>query len=449
VNERGQYGTPLYGGSLYSSSPWGGAPDETSSGWPYRGPQAFHGHEAPTFGRGGSWPPRRGAPLGRGGLSVEGNDRGSYGGQSRVAGPGSNAACFAAMRRAVHAVFNLYNHVRAPYYVYTEANGIVDAVPAQSDPEAFGHAALYDHMPGEIYVAVFSVEDTAWPDPMHQTYRAARPERVAVAGRGQYGSASVGAGSLIPHTPGETEDELDQLDGEIMQFGQEVIAKRQASTADLLASSPELQRLRAEENAASAYVEALPPSGQIGSLAWQARVLAVKKANAASEKRVDAEHRLTVKPPLLEWVRTTWQPFVDTWITWRSEKKDHLWQMLPGSGTWDHIQDERKKFLDIRSNAPFKSTGPAPKDPDHDPSITGFLGDLAKFAKWGLIGILGIAGVVALSSVVHNMKKGEDPAEKYVGMLRQRRERAPRSPLPRASARRALPPPAEEIEVVE
>lgn len=81
MNCRGQYGVRLLcGGSLYSSPSYGGAPigsPRARADWMYRGPRAFHGHEAPTFGRGGLWSREREAPLGRGGLLV--NDRGQYG----------------------------------------------------------------------------------------------------------------------------------------------------------------------------------------------------------------------------------------------------------------------------------------------------------------------------------------------------------------------------------
>lgn len=317
MNDRGQYGIPLYGGSLYSNSPWGGAPDMTDSGWPYRGPQAFHGHEAPTFGRHGAWPPRRGAPLGRGGLIIGENDR------------------------------------------------------------------------------------------------------------GQYGSVSVGEGSIFPHTPGEVEDELDQLHGEIMQFGQEVSEKEKLATIEQLASNPEVQQFRAEEDAAYAYLKTIPEKAA-------GRIEAVKRAKEASDKRAAAEHRSLTKPPLLEWDRTVWKPFLNAWINWRSAKKDIALQLWPMSGTWDHIQDQRQKFIDIRANAPFKSAGPKPRDPQHDPSLTGFFEEIAKLGKWGLIGILGIGGVIALSSVALNLKKGSDPADKYVGLLRERR--AARTGLPRATA---------------
>jgi hypothetical protein len=77
-NQRGRYGTLLYDGSLYSSPPWGGAPDVVDD-WAFRGPRSFHGHESPTYGRGGLWSHRRESPLGRGRLIVGENDRGTYG----------------------------------------------------------------------------------------------------------------------------------------------------------------------------------------------------------------------------------------------------------------------------------------------------------------------------------------------------------------------------------
>ena len=85
MNQRGEYGTPLRGGSLFSKAPYGGSPAPSDGGWAYRGPRAFHGHEAPTYGRGGLWSSKREAPLGQGGLIV--NGRGEYG--SRGTGRGT------------------------------------------------------------------------------------------------------------------------------------------------------------------------------------------------------------------------------------------------------------------------------------------------------------------------------------------------------------------------
>jgi hypothetical protein len=79
TNGRGEYGDVkfLQGGSLFSRAPYGGSPAPNDGGWAYRGARAFHGHEAPTYGRGGLWASKREAPLGRGGLDT----RGQYGTQ--------------------------------------------------------------------------------------------------------------------------------------------------------------------------------------------------------------------------------------------------------------------------------------------------------------------------------------------------------------------------------
>lgn len=88
MNDRGQYGTRLLrGGSLYSRSPYGGAPyGSAATNWKYHGPRAFHGHEAPTYGRGGLWSRGREAPLGRGDLLSGENPRGQYRSRPTVGG---------------------------------------------------------------------------------------------------------------------------------------------------------------------------------------------------------------------------------------------------------------------------------------------------------------------------------------------------------------------------
>jgi hypothetical protein len=250
--------------------------------------------------------------------------------------------------------------------------------------------------------------------------------------RGRYGAPFVGNGSIFPHTPTDTENELDELHSEIMQFGAEIIEKTNKTIAEQVSANPEVQRLRAEELAAYAYEKT-----QTGIAA----VEAVKKSRAATVKRADAEQRLMANPPLLQWKRSVWDPFSARWLAYRSEKKDIPLQMWPMSGTWNHIQDERQKLIEIRRNAPFKATGPAPIEPRKDPSITDALGDIGKIAKWGIIGILGIGGVVLLSSVVSNVRTGKDPAEKYVEMIREgrRSRKSPSRTLPQAPKQRALP----------
>jgi hypothetical protein len=79
---------------------------------------------------------------------------------------------FAARRRAVRAVFDMYAYARAPYYVYAEVNGIVDKRAAQSLEEASAIFSSFDRAPGEVYVAIFDASDAVyWPGPSRDVYR--------------------------------------------------------------------------------------------------------------------------------------------------------------------------------------------------------------------------------------------------------------------------------------
>jgi len=270
------------------------------------------------------------------------------------------------------------------------------------------------------------------------------------------GAAIVGQGSIVPHTPGEIEDELDQLHGEIMQFGQEVAEKLRNPEYARASADSETQRLRAEEDAAYAYESSLPtpppPSEWMKhpqdilrfKREYDTQIAAAKKAKAASQARADHEQRVlgTQASPTLAWAQSTWDPFFRSWNKWRGEKKDIPLQLWPGSGAWDRIQDYRAQYIDIRNNAPFKATGPAPVSPEgrRDPSLTGGLEDILKIGKYALIGALGIGAVVALSSVASNLRSGKDPGEKYMDLIRERRSRAPRALPPPRRAQLALPP---------
>lgn len=255
-------------------------------------------------------------------------------------------------------------------------------------------------------------------------------------GRGQYGGrarphAYVGA---IIHSPGETETELNTLNGEIMQFGQEAAAWNMShsgmdSTASQLdtAQRKAWDVLHAYEQ--QSHADPKNPFLRAGTAEWE----------ALRKKYIDLREQFAAyvaqHPQSSPWFRTTWQPFYDDWSRFYHEKKDIPLQLWPGSGTWDHIQDYRKKLLDIRSKAPFSAQGPAPLDPEQrrDQDISGGLGDLFKntgtFVKYAAYAALGIVGVVALSSVAQNLRSGKDPAANYMELLERRRSR------PRAASR--------------
>ena len=289
----------------------------------------------------------------------------------------------------------------------------------------------------------------------------------------------VGQGSILGHTPGEVEDELDQLAGELNCFGQEIRelmkpAEGQAKTA--------VQAIRDEELAAHAAVESFQPQvnevyriekllneggvsksttqrwrnesippyadilmASIGTknealkqrfiaaiaaldkvMPMAQRHAAVKRSRELSDRRSELEYKAQGESPLVQWKRSVWDPFIAGWTKFYREKKDIPLQTWPLSGTWDRIQEYRQQWIDLRKNAPFKSKCPDPLDPSSrkDPSLTDIFGSAGKILKWGIIGALGIGAVVALSSVASNLRTGKDPGEKYMELIRSRRPRA-------------------------
>ena len=323
--------------------------------------------------------------------------------------------------------------------------------------------------------------------PLLQTYGATTVGATTYVGAAR--PVYLGQGSIIPHTPGETEDELKQLHGEIMAFGQEAI---ELINPIEKASMGRVQQLRDAEMAAwkvansfkplvdevyriekllneaglstkttNAWREQPPPYDNIRNtpmvnsrgaplknaedlkkqfiaakealdkfMPKAERMAAIKRARDATSERSMAQAEKMSESPLVKWQVSVWRPFFDGWNRFYHEKIDIPMQMLPGSGTWDRIQEYRRQFIDLRKNAPFKAQGPAPLDPTGrtDPSLTGGLrdvwggaGEVLGIAKWGLIGALGIGAIVAVASVVSNVRKGKDPGEKYLELIRETR----------------------------
>jgi hypothetical protein len=85
---------------------------------------------------------------------------------------------YAARRRAVQAIFNLHDQVRAPFYVYSENDGTTGALAAASEAEAMRFYKEAARLPGSSYAAVFNAGGEGWPDPAHETYHGG----VAVSG---------------------------------------------------------------------------------------------------------------------------------------------------------------------------------------------------------------------------------------------------------------------------
>ena len=391
-----------------------------------------------------------------------------------------------ARSRAIQAVNALRLRAHAPYYVYAEVDGTAAIHAARVLDEANAIYFALDRSPGEVYASIFDVTDASWPGPAADVYRAVPQRRPA-------DHTYVGQGSIFGHTPTDVENELDQLHGELMCFGQEVIEltrplKEQATvtaqqerdeelpawkvvesfqplvdevyriekllneaglpakiTAEWRAQHPPYDNIRFMPIAPFAASKGVPPK-KAEDLKTQfiaakealdkfmstaQRREAIKRARELSTQRSELEGKALGEAPLVQWSRSVWTPFFDGWRKFREEKKDIPLQTWPLSGTWDRIQDYRRQWVNLRKNAPFKSRCPDPLDPDRkDPSITGIFGDVGKILKWGVIGALGIGAVVALSSVASNLRRGKDPGEKYVELIRERRSvPARRAPL--------------------
>ena len=316
------------------------------------------------------------------------NARGQYGNggnRTRVSGPGPGTPDprYVAMRRAMRAIFPLYNHTRAPYYVYAEVNGAAEATPVYTVDDVNMRVRALEHAIGEVYVAVFAVTDSNWPDPAYQTYRTSPTSQVG---------AVVDASALYLHTVGDREEATKRL------------ARSMTST----------------------YVD----------LATQVGVI----PDAGSAERVKKN------PIWYNWWKGTAAPFFKDWNTFHAEQLregDNSWlaQYIAYGArfteAWSTYQDWKQRLQGIRAGAlsvGLKLTTPEPEDlptslPEDVIHAVKRVGEKAgekageawDILKYGLIAVLGIGGVIALASVASNLRSGKDPAEKYMELARSRR----------------------------
>jgi len=135
----------------------------------------------------------------------------------------------------------MYASARSPYYVYAEVNGIVDKRSARSIEEARAIVASFEHVPGEVYAAIFDVADTAfWPGPSYDVYRPAISEsaaRVAAGAEVQKGALATGASDVWS----------------ILKFGAWAVL----GVGTVVALSSVVQNLRSGRDPAAKYVELL------------------------------------------------------------------------------------------------------------------------------------------------------------------------------------------------
>jgi len=233
----------------------------------------------------------------------------------------------------------------------------------------------YDALaPGYDYAAIFDARDAARPI-------------VDSVGPAVTSQAYVGASIL--QTPGAIQDELSDINDDFIRFGHEI--------------DKEIER----------------------------RGYPTKPGSADD--------------PVVKIYTDAWSPLIQTWQAWYANHKgwwgNFWWNSAPDAEEW------QRKLIELRDTAKKAGMGvvsPAPRpyspsflDPHHDiiDTTKDVFGDIGKIVKYGVIGALAIGGVVVLSSVAHSLRSGKDPAEKYVEVIRTRRQ--PRGALPSATA---LPP---------
>lgn len=149
-------------------------------------------------------------------------------------------------------------------------------------------------------------------------------------------------GALPFHSPNDVSDELDQLHGEMMQLGQEILEQ-------LFRQEPEFR-------------------------GWD-----IPRPEATAD--------------MLAWRRAVWVPFWDEWTKFRDAHADNFWQNLPLSGSWDRIQDFRARLAQIRDGARrarFQLRGPAPTLPRRDLDLTSDLRDLLRISAYAALGVAGV-----------------------------------------------------------
>lgn len=167
---------------------------------------------------------------------------------------------FAARTRAVKAVFDMYTHARAPYYLYAEVNGMIDKRPAASLDEANAVFAALERSPGEVYAAIFDPTDPIWPGPAYDVYHAAPqvPQAPIVGSQGRGARPRVGI--TLYHSVGDRADAVKQMDIDWNALYQSLASQVGAVTDPMAGvSTGPAQRAREEELAAYKVTDSFAP----------------------------------------------------------------------------------------------------------------------------------------------------------------------------------------------
>jgi len=340
------------------------------------------------------------------------SERGHYGTAARLHRVGGDAVAieprYAALRRAVKAIFYLQDQVHAPLYVYAEVNGVISARPAQSSDEAGALYAALERAPGEIYVAVFDVSSPYWPDPAYSAYRAAPLERSTVASRAR-GQGRVNVGLKLFHLPSDSDTAVRQIDTEMNAI---VDAMYHAMGADPTVRKPswsleQLNKAIAKE----------------GKLPREARRDPVWKEMDDWKEQVIANKAIAARSPLWPFFMSAVSPIYDEWQQFRAADKYYTYFT-----SWEEYEkwlERAKQLRDTVRARGVKIETPAPVDLTKTLGAEGAegLAGVVSILKWGVVGVLGIGAVVVLSNAASSLRSGR---------------RAARAALPRAP-QRALP----------
>jgi hypothetical protein len=329
-----------------------------------------------------------------------------------VAVPGVEARA-----RAIRAIFDLHAKTHAPLYVYAEVDGAVDKRASWSVEEANAIFFARERLPGEIYVAIFDVEDVRWPAPAFDVQRRRAPP------------APVGL-KLTHLGAGDSERAVGQLDTTMHGLLTDMYLGLGVDLADLLG-----RVIPREIPFGQVWLQPVDPDSTIG---WHGALRAIR------------EH--AKKSPYWDFFNAVFSPVYQDW------QKFHEDQTRPGGWsvlftTWEEYEKWLERVRQLRKEmiaAGLRVQTPEPADLSETLGASALrkLGsgaeEIFKILKWGLVGVLAIGGVVVLSGVVQNLRSGTDPTDKYLDLLsrRPRKQRSPRAlaPTPEMKALKAGEP---------
>lgn len=163
-------------------------------------------------------------------------------------------------------------------------------------------------------------------------------------------------------------------------------------------------------------------------------------------------------PSKVAWWKSYANPLIKQWVRFKNDQlggdrtvaDDYISFAERWATNWDVYEGWKKKLDALRADAQKRGFAVTASSPTTLPTtvwadvahtvergaeaVASGAGDVWAIAKYGVWAALGLGVIVALSSVAQNLRRGKDPAEKFMELLRTRPERV----LAR-STRRSLP----------